>query len=336
MLWLFLLFAAAVGVVLLISLYTFRVCFFAPADRLEDPYEQMQGQQYADLSDSILRCTKIMDDAPCEWVRIRSHDGLSLSGRYYHTREDAPIQIMFHGYRSMALRDSAGGYILAKKMGFNVLAVDQRAHGCSKGRVISFGIQERKDCLSWVQYAAKRFGEKTPIVLSGLSMGAATVLMASSLNLPSSVTAIIADCPYSSPAGIIRKVSADRHYPQKLVYPFIRLGAKIYGGFDLEETSAVEAVKNAKVPILLIHGEADHFVPCHMSREIYSACHCPAQLHTFPDAGHGLSYMVDPIRYEAITVNFLWSIPALRPYLQECDYAMAILKEKNITDNILQ
>ncbi len=329
MLWLFLIFAVLVGAALLISLYTFRICFYTPADRLEDPYEQMQGEQYAALSDSILRCTKIMDDAPSEWVKIKSHDGLSLSGRYYHTRDGAPVQIMFHGYRSMALRDSAGGYILAKKMGFNVLAVDQRAHGRSKGRVITFGIQERKDCLSWVEYAVERFGEDTPIVLSGLSMGAATVLMASSLDLPNNVSAIIADCPYSTPGEIIRKVSTDLHYPQGLAYPFIRLGAKIYGGFDLEEHSAVEAVKTSKVPLLLIHGEEDRFVPCDMSREIFKNCHSPAQLHTFPDAGHGLSYMVDPIRYEAVTVGFLWSIPALRHHIQENQYAMNILHGEN-------
>lgn len=329
MLLFFLIFAASVGAALLISLYTFRICFYSPADRLEDPYTQMQGEQYADLSDSILRCTKIMDNTPSDWVQIRSHDGLTLSGRYYHTKDGAPVQIMFHGYRSMALRDSAGGYILAKKMGFNVLAVDQRAHGRSKGRVITFGILERKDCLSWAEYAVKRFGKQTPIVLSGLSMGAATVLMASSLDLPDNVSAIIADCPYSTPGEIIRKVSTDLRYPQRLTYPFIRLGAKIYGGFDLEDHTAVEAVKTAKVPILLIHGEADHFVPCDMSREIFKNCHSPAQLHTFPDAGHGLSYMVDPIRYEAVTVGFLWSIPALHPHLENNQYATNIIQSKD-------
>lgn len=328
MLWFFLIFAVIVGLVLLISLYTFHICFYSPADRTEDPYSPMHGHQYDALSDSILRCTKIMDEDSCEWIRLRGFDGMTLYGRYYHTSDDAPVQIMFHGYRSMAMRDCAGGYILAKKMGFNVLAVDQRAHGRSNGRVISFGILERRDCLSWVEYAAQRFGEQTPIVLSGLSMGAATVLMAADLNLPSNVSAIMADCPYSSPSDIIRKVSADRHYPPTLAYPFIRLGAKIYGGFDLEEISAVDAVKNAKVPILLIHGEEDYFVPCHMSREIHAACHSPAQLHTFPEAGHGLSYMIDPIRYEAVTIRFLWSIQVLRPYLQKSPYAKKILQEE--------
>jgi fermentation-respiration switch protein FrsA (DUF1100 family) len=297
MLWLFLIFAVLVGIALLISLYTFRICFYAPADRVEDPYTQMQGEQYAAMSDSILRCTKIMDDAPSEWVQIRSHDGLSLSGRYYHTKDGAPVQIMFHGYRSMALRDSAGGYILAKKMGFNVLAVDQRAHGRSKGRVITFGIQERKDCLSWVQYAAKRFGKQTPIVLSGLSMGAATVLMAAGRELPDNVIGVLADCGYTSPKEIICEVIRQMKLPPKLSYPFVRLAARLFAGFDLEADSPLEAAARCKVPVILYHGEDDVFVPCHMSRRNYEACNARKAFITVPGAGHGLAYAVQPERY---------------------------------------
>ena len=166
--------------------------------------------------------------------------------------------ILFHGYRSMALRDSAGGYILAKKAGFNVLAIDQRAHGRSGGCVISFGIQERRDCLCWVQYLSTRFGEETPLILSGLSMGAATVLMSTDLPLPENVVGIMADCPYDSPAAIIQKVAKEQGYPPKLVYPFVYLGAMLFGRFRLTETTALEAVRDCKIPILLMHGENPH------------------------------------------------------------------------------
>lgn len=320
MIWIVFGFVVAVLVVFGISLYTYLECFHSPADRREDPYSQLDGEQYDEVSSRIFNSTKRMDEAECEWVTTRSHDGLTLYGRYYHQKDGAPVVILFHGYRSMALRDSAGGYYLCRKMGFNVLAVDQRAHGRSEGKVISFGIRERWDCLSWSNYVLERFGNDTRIVLSGLSMGASTVLMASALDLPENVTAIMADCPYSAPADIIRKVCRDRHMPDHLAYPFILLGAKVFGGFDLTETTSVEAVKEASVPILLVHGEDDRFVPCQMSRNIYRACASPATLQIFPDAGHGLCYITMPDRYEEVITKFLWSVPTLRPHMVVSDF----------------
>ena len=325
LLWFIFVIAVCIGLTLVFSFYTFYLCFFSPKDREEDPYTLIRGRQYEAVKENILRCTQIMDKSSCEWVYTTSFDGLKLAGRYYHTSNDAPLLILFHGYRSMALRDCAGGFILGKKLGFNVLAVDQRAHAVSGGIVITFGINERYDCLSWIEYANDRFGNGNPIILSGLSMGAATVLMASALELPQNVSCIIADCPYSSPADIIRKVCRDRHLPDAIAYPFIRLGAWIYGRFDLEKTTAANAVTQASVPVLLFHGEDDRFVPCQMSRQIHDACLSPSRLCTFPGAGHGLCYMIDPIRYETETILFLKSIPSLKERIEMNDYAKEML-----------
>lgn len=316
MIWL-LVFCALLVLALLFSLYCYYSCFYSPSDRPEDPYSLLQGSQYRAAAEVIHACTKVMDETPCQWVEIRSYDGLTLRGRYYQVREGAPLQILFHGYKSLSLRDCTGGFALSLQLGFNVLAVDQRAHASSQGHTISFGICERRDCLAWAEYAAERFGAQMPIILSGLSMGAATVLMASELPLPESVAGIIADSPYSTPAAIIRKVCHDRRIPEKLAYPFIRLGARLFGHFDLESSSALQAVGHAKVPILLLHGEDDRFVPCEMSEKILASCASPAWLCTFPGAGHGLCYIADRVRYEQAIVRFLWEIPALQPYLQE-------------------
>ena len=138
-------------------------------------------------------------------------------------------------------------------------------------------------------------------------MGAATVLMACSLELPANVRGILADCPYSAPSAIIRKVCKDIGYPADIVYPFVWLGAILFGHFRLDACNAKDAVQHANIPILLIHGEDDRFVPCDMSVEI--AQHCPnAQLFTFPNAGHGLSYLMDQKRYEQICSQFLADI----------------------------
>ena len=59
----------------------------------------------------------------------------------------------------------------------------------------------------------------------------------------------------------------------------------------------MEAVKNCKVPVFFIHGEADDYVPCEMSRRNYEACASRKKLMTVPSAAHGLSYPVAQQQY---------------------------------------
>lgn len=295
-----------VVVILAGSYFAYKYAFYFVDNRTEEECLAIpSGKQYEKQQDFMRELMQEMKKLAFEEVSITSFDGKKLVGRYYHQKDDAPLQIMMHGYRSDYIRDFCGGHRSARAMGMNTLVVDQRAHGKSEGHTITFGICERKDCLSWINYAKERFGKGIPIFLVGLSMGAATVLMASELELPENVKGIIADCPYSSPKEIICRVGGMMKLPVKLVYPLVVLGARLFGHFDLEETSAVEAVKHAKVPILLIHGEADLFVPCDMSRAIYASGKSRITLETFPDAGHGISYILDSERYERVVKTFI-------------------------------
>lgn len=283
--------------------YTYRIAFYSPK-KGRDKISTFSSHKYDPYRKEINRLFCQLSDRPCEDVTTVSFDGLTLLGRYYHVRDGAPLDIGFHGYRSSALTDFAGGSELSFSMGHNLLLIDERAHGRSEGRTITFGVQERWDVESWVRYAVERFGADTQIILYGVSMGAATVLMASDLDFPENVKGIIADCPYSSPKDIIRKVAKDMHMPDRLAWPFVKIGAKIYGGFDVDETDAARAVKNAKVPILIIHGESDGFVPCEMS-DIVSQNPTLVTRYTFPGADHGFSYLVDTPRYKKIVTEFV-------------------------------
>lgn len=294
--------------VLLTAYISYRMAFHSPKRPDADTVPMPVGEQYDKVRPGIAKSVDEMLARPFESVTITSHDGKKLYARYYHTADKAPVQIFFHGYKSNAFLDCCGGSKLAAKLGQNALVVDQRSHGQSEGNTITFGILERRDCLTWIQYAIDRFGDDVKILLSGLSMGAATVLMAADLNLPDNVVGIMADCPYSSPRNIIQKVCGDMHLPARIMYPFVKLGARIFGGFHLEESSALSAVTKAGIPILLIHGEDDHFVPCDMSREIHKACASQIVFETIPGAGHGLSYMVAPEKYEEVTVKFIKSV----------------------------
>lgn len=286
----------------MLAYYCYRRIFYAAPKKKDGPIKLPHGEQYLSGRDKMLALIDEMSAIPFEQVYTTSFDGLKLAARYYHVKDGAPVHIQFHGYKGWAYRDFCGGNKMARERGCNTLVVDQRAHGKSEGNTISMGINERFDCLSWVNYICNRFGSDVRIVISGVSMGATTVLMAAGLDLPDNVIGIIADCPYSSPKDIIKKVCGDMKLPACLLYPFVKLGAKLYGHFDLEDADAAEAVCHAKVPVLLIHGEDDRFVPCSMSRKICDSFRESNPdgdiiFETFPNAGHGISFMEDEARY---------------------------------------
>lgn len=283
--------------------YGYKMAFYY-VDPQASPYEY-------GTDDQITKCKTLLDDCigefeavPYEAVQIRSHDGLTLQGKYYHVAEGAPLEIQFHGYKGNAIRDFSGNWRIAREAGRNVLLIDERSHGKSEGHTITFGILERYDCLEWIRYACRRFGD-VPMMITGVSMGAATVLMASGLDLPANVKAVIADCPFDAPSNIIKKVlEKDMGLPVKLVYPLIRMGGMVYGKFNLDADSPVAAVRRAKLPILLIHGDDDRFVPYPMSCNIHAAAPETIEFHTIPGAGHALNYMTAPEEYQRIVHAF--------------------------------
>ncbi len=299
--------AIVILAVLAISYAAYRIPFYHP-DHKESPYDLPPEEQYDPYRETMTALIKELDAQPFEPAEIAAYDGARLYGRGFHVSDGAPLMIGFHGFKSTGLRDMCGLGKLARQLGMDMLIVDQRSHGKSDGKTISFGVRERFDCLSWARYAAERWPGR-PIILAGVSMGAATVLMASDLDLPAEVKGIVADCPYSDPSAIIKKVGRDSMGPASiLLYPFILLGARLYGGFSLTAASPVKAVRQARVPILLIHGEDDRFVPCDMSREIFDACTGKKTRVTIPGAPHAIAYIVDPDKYGRAVRGFLASL----------------------------
>lgn len=290
---------AAVVLILVISLVCFRMAFYASKkDRTpKEEYEIPKGRIYEPYRDQMVGWMKEVRAMPCEEMTIRSFDGLTLYGKYYEYAPGAPLELMFHGYRGSAERDLCGGIQRCFSLGRSVLIVDQRCSGKSQGKVITFGIREHRDCLAWVDFAVKRFGPEVKIILTGISMGASTVLMAAGKELPANVIGVLADCGFSTAKEIICKVIRQLHLPVKLAYPFVRLGGWLYGGFDVEAYSALEAMKSCKIPVIFFHGDQDDFVPWQMSQANYDACPAPKKLLLVPGAGHGLGYLMDPEGY---------------------------------------
>ncbi len=238
-----------------------------------------------------------------ETVSIQSDDGLKLAGRYLDAGTRRTL-LLFHGYRSRADRDFSCVVQLYHEMGFNVLLVDQRAHGESEGKYICFGVKEKRDCLRWAEYIDRRVGGD--LFLDGISMGATTVLMAAGETLPASVRGIIADCGFTSPREIMRTImKRDMHLPDWPLLSLMRIYVRLRTGFDIDGYSTLTAMKQNHIPVLLVHGKADAFVPYEMSVAAYEACAAEKQLVLVEGAGHGTSYLKDGPRCRAALTEFL-------------------------------
>lgn len=284
----------------------FKTAFGVPKKLPKYCEDLPNNDLYKPYFDKIKQLTDYTASLSLEDVTITSYDGLKLHGRVYCTDPSAPWLIFFHGYRSNPDRDYGGGIKIGQEIGYNILLVDQRAHAKSEGTFLTFGIKERLDCHSWINYIVSRFGEDVRIVLYGISMGATTVLLASD-GAPKNVVGIIADCGYDSPRGIILKTMKDNKFPLS-AYFILRLSAKLFGGFDINDGSVAQAMNSCEIPVLFIHGESDDVVPCEMGRENFGYCKSvKKRLLTVPEAGHGISYLVDTKLYAQTVKNFLFS-----------------------------
>ena len=284
-----------ISVILLAALITAYVCFFrifySPRKKCEDEFPIPDGKAYSERREQLIAWVKGARELPHTDVSITSSDGLKLCGKYYEYKKGAPLEILFHGHRGSAERDLSGGVYRCFELGHNALIVDHRASGHSEGKVITFGIKERRDCVDWVNFAINNIDANAKIIITGISMGAATVMMMSAMDLPSNVVGVLADCGYTSSEDIIKKVMRDMKLPADLLYPFARLGARLFGGFGLDEFSPIEAMKKCRLPIIFFHGDADSYVPCYMSEQNFEACVSDKKrLVIIEGAEHGLCF----------------------------------------------
>ena len=148
--------------------------FYSPKRRVlgEDEYEIPKGDIYEVFRDDIIRWTKDIRKMPRRSYEIKSFDGLTLRAKYYEYEAGAPIELLFHGYRGNAERDLCGAVQRCFHLKRNAFIVDHRASGESDGHVITFGIKERLDALSWIDLIIKEFGDDVKIMITGISMGA--------------------------------------------------------------------------------------------------------------------------------------------------------------------
>lgn len=237
-----------------------------------------------------------------EWLHQKDHDiriletedGLRLVGHYIPCENAVCTVIEFHGWHGSWDSDFSASSPFLHELGCNLLLVEQRGQGASQGRYMSMGLLERRDVSAWVRYYQEQIDDQVPIILAGLSMGAATVLMASAESYPPQVKGILADCGFSSAYDILKTVGKKWfHLPEHPFCDSINLQFKKTFGEELKGWTAIDAVEQATLPILFVHGTADDFVPYPMSVAVYEACTTRKELFLVEGAAHGMSFLVD-------------------------------------------
>ena len=242
-----------------------------------------------------------------ELVTIEAEDGVSLEGRLYRMGSGRGAVLAMHGYHSGGLREMARFVPMYLKLGLDFLIISQRCHEGSGGTSITFGVREKGDCLRWCRFLTERY-EGLPILLHGLSMGAATVLLAAGdASLPSSVRAVIADSPYTSIYDQTEHLMRDVAKPiRKLALAYLKRAAKRRFGFSLDTAAPIRVVRGIRIPVLFIHGTEDRLVPFTMGEALYETCGAPYKRQLAVEgADHVRSYLREPEQYEACVSTFL-------------------------------
>lgn len=294
---------AAVGVTavvtseLLLSFYFVKRTLMRSKAKVEDTMK-MAGTDWSVYTPNIRRDREWLWQHEHESIKISSRDGLKLSGTIFPVENSRGTVLCLHGYTSNAEQDYTSLARYYMENNFQILLVDHRAHGKSEGNYIGFGILDRYDALKWIEYLNDRFGTEKKILVQGTSMGAATALMLSGLKLPENVAGIVSDCAFTSPWDVFKSVLKNwYHLPAFPLMHITNWMAKKLAAYDYRECSAKEEVKKSTVPILLIHGEKDNFVPTHMCEEIYQ--NCPdATMQVIAGASHAESFYKDSVLYK--------------------------------------
>lgn len=278
---------------------------------------KMSGTDWSKYFPLMEERKKFVLAQPHSDVFLTSFDGLKLHATYFPAINgikgqgagENKLVICFHGYTGEGLSNHTAIADYYLKHGFAMLLPDARAHGKSEGEYVGFGCLDREDALAWVNWGIRECGEDVNIMLHGTSMGGATVLMTSGLELPANVKGIVSDCGFTSPKEVFTHVlNKMYHLP---AFPAIQgadLLNKRLAGYGMDECNAKREVQKAKVPILFIHGSADTFVPCSMCHEIYDSCRSPKRKLVVEGAGHAESYYKDMGAYENALTEFYGEI----------------------------
>ena len=243
-----------------------------------------------------------------EDVTMINDRGQTLKGYYFPAEKKSNVFVFCsHGYRSSGKGEYGKFTKFYHDMGINIFLVDHQSAGESEGKYIGFAYYEYQDGLKWLNYLTDRFGDDIQIFLHGISMGSATVMMMTGdIRLPKNVKFTIADCGYTTAWEEFAHNLDSWHVPKEPTLGIASMISRRKAGYGFKEADAISRVKQARVPMLFIHGGSDTFVPTRMGYELYDACNASYKdLLIVDGAEHAESYKVNPEPYEEKVREFM-------------------------------
>jgi len=233
-----------------------------------------------------------------------SKDKLKLKARYLPAeRKTAKTVVVVHGYGSAS--KYMGAYVkMFHEAGYNVLAPDNRSFGMSQGKYAGYGWKDRSDLANWIKMVNNENGAQSQIGLYGISMGAATVMYTLGEKLQN-VKFAIADCGYSTISGELDYQLKDMfHLPSFPIVPTASLYADALAGYNFYQANTKDTLKRSKVPLYVIHGSKDNFVPTSNAYKNYDYAQGPKKLWIVKGAGHAQSLRVAGKQYHTNVIEF--------------------------------
>lgn len=238
--------------------------------------------------------------APYKDVEFTASDGVQLSGWLLPSRDKHATIIFSHGlFRSR--RELLDRAMDLWRLGYGVLLYDARNHGDSGAARVTLGYNERLDAEAAVRYLQTEAHTTDKIVLFGISMGAATALLAAA-ETPE-VAAVIADSSYLN-----FKDTSDHHIRLFFHIPAWPLAGEIRalmewrGNFEGDQLDALAAVRRlGDRPAMFIAAANDRRMPPDIAQKLYdAAASSKRKLLVIDGPGseiHGHAYQADPPRY---------------------------------------
>ncbi|MGL5041878.1 MAG: alpha/beta hydrolase [Culicoidibacterales bacterium] len=224
---------------------------------------------------------------------ITAFDGIKLKGTYIPgPQKTNKTMIIVHGYDGYGLSMTTYARFYQQKYGTNIFMADARGHGKSEGEFIGMGWADRLDYLKWIDLLISDIGPSIEIGFHGVSMGGATVMMLSGEELPKQVKFLIEDCGYTDVYAIFKhKLKQMYNLPPFPLLDTTSIVTEIKAGYGFKEASSIDALKRGTTPILMVHGDADTFVPFWMLDELYNASNSQdKQKVVIEGAEHGDSF----------------------------------------------
>ncbi len=259
-------------------------------------------------------------------IEFRSSDGIELKGWYVPAKvstNDRPAgTIVFcHGHNRTRVEMLPEAQF-AHSLGYNGLVFDFRHQGESGGNLSTVGYQERLDAEAAVRYALEKEKAERPIIVWGVSMGAAAALLAAAES--ADVNAVISDSTFLSFPDTVRhhyylfRSFARRRwwwFPSLPGFPII--DEVIYwsawrGHFRPEDFDMTQAVKRINPrPILFVAVAQDERMPPSIAQTLYGLATSPQKMIVvLPGDRHGEGFKLDTNQYETSVKEFLARLSA--------------------------